>query len=73
MLAGTVYFYDEKGLLIKEIDLEEYDNLSKDAFVQLISNLGAFKVILNAVYHNHHLGTETLLYEKTESKDKDVK
>jgi len=32
MLTGTIYFYDEKELLIKEIDIEEYDRLSEDAF-----------------------------------------
>ena len=64
MLAGTIYFYDEKESLIKEIDLEEYDELSKDEFLQMISDLGAFKVVLNAASHNHHYGTETVLYEK---------
>ncbi len=72
MLAGTVYFYDDKEELIEEIDLEEYDNLSEDVFAQMISDLNAFRVVLNAVYHNHHNGTETVLYEKTGSRDNDA-
>ncbi len=32
MLAGTVYFYNENDLLIKEIDIEEYEELSKEEF-----------------------------------------
>ncbi len=32
MLAGIVYFYNENDLLIKEIDIEEYEELSKEEF-----------------------------------------
>ena len=64
MLAGTIYFYDDKEELIKEIDLEEYDDLSEDEFKQMIEDAGASKVMLRAYYHNHHYGTDTVLYPK---------
>ena len=64
MLAGTVYFYNEKEELIKEIDVEEYDDFSEDEFEQMIDDTGVSKVILRAYYHNHHSGTDTVLYPK---------
>lgn len=62
MLAGTVYFYNNAEELIKEIDVEEYEDLSEDKFHQMIRELSASRVTLTAYYHNHHKGTETLLY-----------
>ncbi len=67
MLAGTVYFYNDKEELIKEIDVEEYEDLSKDEFEQMIKNIGASRVILKAFYHNHHSGKETILYSREEN------
>ena len=64
MLAGTVYFYNDKNEIIKEIDVSEYDKMTQDEFNETIEKLNASKVVLNAVYHNHHLGTETILYPK---------
>ncbi len=66
MLAGTIYFYNDKEELIKEIDVEEYDDLSEDEFKQMIDDTGASKVMLHAFYHNHHSGTYTVLYPKEE-------
>ncbi len=63
MLAGTVYFYNENKLLIQEIDIEEYEDLTKEEFQILIDKLGASKVTLDAYYHNHHSGKVTVLYE----------
>ena len=68
MLAGTVYFYDDKEELIEEIDVEEYEGLSAEEFEQKILVLGASKVIMRAFYHNHHYGTETIVYEKTRTR-----
>ena len=64
MLAGTVYFYDDAMKVLKEMDLEEYESLNEDAFQELIEQLDAVKVILNAFSHNHHTGKETVLYSK---------
>ena len=64
MLAGTVYFYDDKKELVGEIDVEDYEDLTKDEFMQMIRELGASRVVLKAFYHNHHNGTESVLYDK---------
>ena len=64
MLAGTVYFYDESMEILKEMDLEEYEDLKEEEFHQLIQQLNAAKVILKAFSHNHHNGKETILYSK---------
>ena len=64
MLAGIVYFYNENDLLIKEIDIEEYEELSKEEFQILIDEIAAFTVTLDAYYHNHHSGKVSILYEK---------
>ncbi len=72
MLAGTVYFYDETMEILKEIDLEEYEDLKEEEFQQLIQQLDAVKVTLNAFSHNHHKGKETVLYSKDKSRHKAV-
>ena len=64
MLAGTVYFYDDAMEIIKEMDLEEYDELKEEEFQEIIQQLNAEKVTLNAFSHNHHSGKETVLYLK---------
>ena len=64
MLAGTIYFYDEDDRILKEIDIEEYEDMTVQGFQVLIENLGAVKVVLGAFYHNHHSGKSTILYEK---------
>ena len=64
MLAGTVYFYDEAMEILKEIDIEDYEDLNEEEFHQLIQQLNAAKVTLNAFSHNHHNGKETILYSK---------
>ena len=64
MLAGTVYFYDDAMKVLKEMDLEEYEELNEEAFQELIEQLDVVKVILNAFSHNHHIGKETVLYSK---------
>ena len=64
MLAGTVYFYDETMVILKEMDLEDYEVLTEEEFQQLIQQLNASKVTLKAFSHNHHNGNETVLYSK---------
>ena len=66
MLAGTIYFYNDKEELMKEIDVEEYDDLSEEEFKQMIDDIGASKVTLRAYYHNNHHGTVTVLYPQEE-------
>ena len=64
MLAGTVYFYNENLEIIKEIDLEDYEDLNEEEFNKLIQQLNVTKVTLKAFSHNHHNGKETVLYSK---------
>ena len=64
MLAGTVYFYNETMEILKEMDLEDYEDLKEEEFHQLIGQLNAVKVTLKAFSHNHHSGKETVLYSK---------
>ena len=64
MLAGTVYFYDESMEILKEMDLEDYESFNEEAFQELIGQLGAEKVTLNAFSHNHDKGKEMVLYCK---------
>jgi len=64
MLAQTVYFYNEKEEIIKELHDEEYEDLSKDEFKEMIIKLDASIVKMKSFYHNHHAGEETILYEK---------
>ncbi len=51
MLAGSIYFY-KNDELVKEIDMEDYDDLSEDKFMKLIEKLKADFVILRAYSHN---------------------
>ena len=53
MLAGTVYFYDDFKNVIFEIDIEDYDDLSKREFFDKILELGAVKVVVKGFSHNH--------------------
>ena len=62
-LAGTVSFYSKNGKLIKEIDLDEYYELTQKEFLEMIQEIEAHKVILHACYHNHDIGEKTTLYE----------
>ncbi len=64
MLAGTVYFYNKENEEIKQMDIEAYEDLSKEEFYAMIEALHATKVTLGAFYHNHHSGETTTLYEK---------
>ena len=64
MLAGTVYFYNEAGEVVKELDLEAYEDLTEEAFKNMIEEISAQKVVLRSFSHNHHSGVGQLLYEK---------
>lgn len=64
MLAGTVYFYNEFGEVIKELDLEAYEDLTEEAFKNMIEEISAQKVVLRSFSHNHHSGVEEILYQK---------
>ncbi len=64
MLAGTVYFYKNE-ILIEEMDIEDYYDLTKDEITEKIENLKADKVILVSFSHNHQWkGAETILYKE---------
>ena len=63
-LAGMVSFYSEDEEILKEIDLDEYDEMTKTEFLKMIQKLRAHKVILHACYHNYDVGEKTILYEK---------
>lgn len=65
MLAGTVYFYDDFKRVIKEMDIEDYDELSQKEFFELIITLGAEKVVVSGESHNHQANEyKAVLYSK---------
>ena len=53
MLAGTVYFYNEFKRVILEMDIEDYEGLTKREFFDKILELGAVKVVVRGFSHNH--------------------
>ena len=53
MLAATIYFYDISNALIEEMDLYEYDKMSKEAFLQYIEKLHATRVTIGSVSNNY--------------------
>ncbi len=64
MLAGTVYFYKNKKV-IHEMDMDDFDELTEEEFLDEIKNTEADKVILISYSNNHQIkGTETILYEE---------
>ena len=64
MLAGTVYFYNETGKVVRELDLEAYEDLTEETFKNMIEEISAHKVMLISFSHNHHSGVEEILYQK---------
>ena len=69
MLAGTVYFYNESGEVVRELDLEAYEDLTQEAFRKLAKETAAQKVVLRSFSHNHHGGVEETLYQKQTDSD----
>ena len=64
MLAGTVYFY-KKNEIVKKMDMENYDELSNDAFMRLVKQLQADKVTLCSFSNNHQTkAAQTILYKE---------
>jgi len=55
MLAGTVYFYDNDEKLIEEMDLYDYEKMSKESFLHYVETIKATKVTLGAIYHGRQL------------------
>lgn len=51
MLAGTVYIYDENEVLIEELDISIYEDMSKDEFLNYLDKQKASKAVLGAIYH----------------------
>ncbi len=67
MLAGTVFFYDEHQVVIKEIDLDEYDELTPDKFLDILQKLEISIVVLESFSHNYQTkSNKTVLYKKQE-------
>lgn len=54
MLAGTVYFYRDNKI-IEEMDLDDYDEMGKEKFIQHIKNIKAQRVVLGAIYHGQQI------------------
>ena len=64
MLAGTVYFYNDFRHTILEIDIEDF-NFSQREFFDKILELGATKVVVKGVSHNHQSkASESVLYSE---------
>lgn len=65
MLAGTVYFYDDRNDVLLEMDIEDYDDLSQKEFFDKILELGASKVVVKSVSNNQQSKeSEIILYSK---------
>ena len=69
MLAGTVYFYNKAGEVVRELDLEAYEDLTEEAFKNMIEEISAQKVVLRSFSHNHHGGVDETLYQKQTDSD----
>ncbi len=66
MLAGTVYFY-KNNEVVQKMDMEDYDDLSKDEFIAEVKKLKADKVMLRAYSNNHQRKPyKEILYEEPE-------
>jgi len=64
MLAGTVYFY-KNDEIIKEMDMEDFYEFTKDEFMMIVKELQADIVMLESFSNNHQIkGSQTILYEK---------
>ena len=63
MLAGSVLFYNDFNRVIKEMDIEEFEAMSREEFFKLIINLNAYKVKKSGYYHGGQMEpTESVLY-----------
>ena len=63
MLAGNVFFYNDFNRVIKEMDIEEFDAMSREEFFKLIIELDAYRVIKSGYYHGGQIeATESVLY-----------
>ena len=47
MLAGELYFYDTNEEVIEEMDVIDYEKMSKVEFLELVEKLGCFKVTIH--------------------------
>ncbi len=52
MLIGNVLFYNNFNRVIKEMDIEEFDKMSREAFFELIIELNIYMVLKKGYYHS---------------------
>ena len=52
MLAGTVYFYNEFGHVLLEMDIEDFNYTPRELFDKILE-LKATKVVVKGFSHNH--------------------
>ena len=64
MLAGTVYFYNEFGHVLLEMDIEDYHYTPRELFDKILE-LKATKVVVKGFSHNHQLeASESIIYSQ---------
>ena len=59
MLTGSVYIYDKNEFLLKKLDFDDYEKLSKNDFECLLVSLNAHKVVIGSI-SNHHQTHESM-------------
>jgi hypothetical protein len=65
MLAGELYFYNKNEEVIKKMDLLDYEEMSKEKFIEFLNEIDCFKATLHGYYHNHQQNpTIKVIYEK---------
>lgn len=66
MLAGEVFFYNEKEEIIETMDVEDYDTMSKTEVTEFLEKINCFKATIHGFYTNHQLKPRIeVIYEKT--------
>jgi len=69
MLAGTIYYYNDKDILIEKMDLYDYEDMSNELFLKYIEEIGAVKVTLGSLSHNHQIEEAIeVIYLKNDNK-----
>ena len=66
MLAGEVFFYNEKEEIIETMDIEDYDGMSKTEVTEFMEKINCFKATVHGIYTNHQPDPHIkIIYEKT--------
>ena len=65
MLAGELYFYNQNEEIIEKMNLLNYDEMTKDKFLQFLEMINCSKATLHGFYTNHKKEASIeVIYEK---------